>query len=208
MLNGNQFGKQRELDRQRRRRVPRHLPHRRQVEARERPAVHDSALRQNPAPRRRHRLVAGAHAGQLQREVTFDRGRQISFAALEKRPTAVGALRVEQVLLQPRLGLDVNRVHEMIEDDELGVHLRVRFERRVPVALGLLQREQRALRAIDGVIDLRDELVMRRHRDRAVSNFNCLRHLSSFMESRRISAPRRARASRTLRPTRPAAFAR
>jgi len=50
----------------------------------------------------------------------------------------------------------------MVEDDELRVHLCVRLERRVPVALGLLQVEQRTLRAIDGVINLRDKLVMRR----------------------------------------------
>ena len=166
----------RDLDRQRRRRIPGNLAHRRQVKARQRPAIHDAALRQNPAPRRRHRLVAGAHAGQLQRKITFDRRRQIAFAALVKRPTPVRTLRVEQILLQARLGLDVNRVHEMVEDDELRVHLRVRLERRVPVALGLLQREQRALRAIDGVVDLRDELVMRRHRNRGISNLNRLSH--------------------------------
>src|ERR1019366_971432 len=129
-----------------------------------------------------HRLVTRAHAGELQRKITFDRPPQMAFAALVKRPAPLRTLNVQQMLLQPRFDLEIDRVHEMVEDDELRVHLRIRLQRRVPVALGLLQRDKRTLRAIYRVINLRDELVMRRHGNRRAANFNSLTHISPLPE--------------------------
>ncbi len=161
------------------------MAHRGQIKTREGSAIYDSAFGKNPAPRRRERLVAGGHAGKFQREVTLDGGREIAFAAAIERPASVGALRIEQIFFQARFELEINRVHEMIEDDELGVHLRVRFERRVPVALGLLQRDERTLSAIDRVINFAGKLVAGRNRERRTVYFNCLSHISPVMESPR-----------------------
>ena len=159
MLKKNQFGNSENLDRQRGGRIPRHLAHAGKVEAREGAAFLDTALGENPAPRLHHRLVAGAHAAQLQREVRFDTGREVSLAAGKNRPTAIGVLRIEQHLLEALFEVLVDRLHEVQEDDVLGIHLRVRFERGVPVALGMLLLDQRALRAIDGEIQFGGEFV-------------------------------------------------
>ena len=110
-------------------------------------------------PRRGHRLITGVQAGELEREVTLDRRREISLAALIERPASVGALNIEQVLLQARLRLDIDRVHEVIEDDELRVHLGVGFECRLPVALRVLLRDQGLLGTSDRMIELRAEFV-------------------------------------------------
>jgi hypothetical protein len=48
---------------------------------------------------------------------------------------------------------------EVIEDDELGVHLRWRFERGVPVTLGMLEGEQRTASAIDRPIQPGGKLI-------------------------------------------------
>src|SRR4029077_13976718 len=84
---------------------------------------------------------------------------------------------------QARFEFEIDRVHEVIEDDELRVHLRVRFERRVPVALGLLQRDKRVLSAIDRVVKLAGELVAGRNRDRRTVYFNCLSHKSPALRT-------------------------
>src|SRR5207244_10234864 len=79
-------------------------------------------------------------------------------AVLEQRPATVATLRGTNVSGEARLHLRARPLHESIEEDVLRVHRDVRFEWRVPVACGRLQRQKAVLCARDRVRDAGGEL--------------------------------------------------
>jgi hypothetical protein len=135
------------------------LPYRRKIKPGQRAGMFDAPVRHYPLPRPRKRRRLGWVAGELERRVSLYRIRSVSFAARKDVPASVVLLAIQQESRKPRFQFAVNAIHEVVEDDELGVHLGVRLERRIPVALGRLKLKKRTRRPRYHPVNPRDEFV-------------------------------------------------
>src|SRR5579875_2164838 len=146
-------GEQHELDRHHRHALPGELPEEREPDAREDPGAHEPPARADELARAHERGLVGAVAGELEGEVRLGGGREMARAAGIERPAPVGLLEREQPLGETALGVGLPPAQDAVEEDVLGLHRGIRLERRLPVALRMLTREQPRARALDGRVD-------------------------------------------------------
>src|SRR5579875_1831659 len=140
-------GEQHELDRHHRHALPGELPEEREPDAREDPGAHEPPARADELARAHERGLVGAVAGELEGEVRLGGGREMARAAGIERPAPVGLLEREQPLGETALGVGLPPAQDAVEEDVLGLHRGIRLERRLPVALRMLTREQPRVRA-------------------------------------------------------------
>ena len=115
--------------------------------------------------RTRERRIVDRHAGELHREVRLDRRAQVPRTAVVERPAPVGALHRLHAPDQAVLRFLAPPPHEAVEDDVLRVHPDVGLERRVPVAVAVLEAEEPRLCARDRLVETLREVVGRPARD-------------------------------------------
>ena len=120
--------------------------------------------REHVAPRRaaggEHGLARAGHvrrfrvvADQLEREVGLDGAAYVERAARKERPAAVIALPGADIGAEPRLGLGIDFIQEVIEEDVFGGNGRVRFELEHPMAVVALEAAQAGSRLADDLFD-------------------------------------------------------
>ena len=133
---------QHDLGRQRRHAVPRPQPEQREPHMREDPRALESAMRADEARRGEHVLGLGRIAGQAQRPVGLDRGRQLPRSAMEVGPCAVGALLGADPGGRALRPVGTADAEELAQEHVLRVHRDVGLQLSLPPARLVLQREQ------------------------------------------------------------------
>src|SRR4051812_28095645 len=132
--------------------VPAPLSEQRKPDPGEGARAGDAAAAANEFPRSNEVRRVGAVAGELEREVALDAGREIARGAVIHRPRPVGPLVVADVLRDSSPDLLVAGAEEMGEQQVLRVHGGVRFQLRPPVPVSRLLAGEPSLCAIDDQI--------------------------------------------------------
>ena len=99
------------------------------------------------------RLMPRVDAGELQRCVGLDRGREVGWPLEPDRPRPVFPLPGEQLVRDLAVELRRPQAEDVVPEEVLGDHRRVRLELADPVAAGMLELEQ----APSGGLDRRVE---------------------------------------------------
>ena len=142
-----------DLHRHRRHRPPGHLAEERQRDPREHVAPRSAAGGQHGLPRARHVRRLRVVADQLERVIGLDGAAHVEPAAVKERPAAVVALPRPDVGAEPRLGLGIDFVEEVVEEDVLGRNGRVGLQLEHPVAVVALEAAQACRRVLDDMVD-------------------------------------------------------
>ena len=155
---------QHDLDRHYRYRAPRHLTPQRQHDPSEDIAVPRAAARQDRRPGPLHVSRVQRVADRLQREICFDRRVQIGGAAEEQRPAAIWTLNRSEVARDALFEVGVDRAEIMLQQNVFGRDRRIRLKFEDPIAVAVLQREQRLDRSGDRRIERRRLQGLAQHR--------------------------------------------
>ncbi len=92
-------------------------------------------------------------ARRLQREIGFDAATDIEIAALEERPAAMPLLQAADEFGDLGIRRVVDLAEIMLQQDVFGGNRRIGFELEAPMAIAILQRDQRRGGAIDGEVE-------------------------------------------------------
>ena len=138
-----------ELGRDRRHPLPRPLADQREEALREEAALRDPAL----PPDVGERLRARVDAGDAQRDVRLDRGREVGRALEPDRPRAVVPHPDEQLVGDPAVEVGRAQAEVVVPEEVLRGHGHVRLELPDPDAVGPLQLEQAAGAAVDRLVE-------------------------------------------------------
>jgi hypothetical protein len=157
-----------DLHRHHRHGVPGQLAEKRELDAGEDVAMGGAATLEDELARPRHVRRVRRVAHRLQREIGFDRRREIGRAAMEQRPAAILALDRAQIARQIPLQGIVDLIEIMLQEDVFGRDGGVGLELVDPVPVRPLLLEQRRGGAIDGAVErrriLRRRLALQRKR--------------------------------------------
>ena len=121
----------------------------RQIELREGVHARHAPEVQRHFARAQHARVGDRHAGQLQRQVSFDRRIHLRRAAVIDVPAAVRQLHREDVIHRLALPLGIHLAVPMVVGDHVRHQRRIHHQFADPVAFGLLLAEQIALRPLN-----------------------------------------------------------